>query len=90
MYIRARYILCPLIIFLLLSCQREEKQFTQLSHKRTGIDFRNPIKEFPDFNTLQYNYLFNGAGVAVGDINNDKLVDLFFSGNMVATPSPSR
>ena len=85
MSIHFRYILYLLTIFLLLSCQREEKQFTLLSHKRTGIDFRNPIKEFPDFNTLEYNYLFNGAGVAVGDINNDKLVDIFFSGNMVGS-----
>jgi len=83
MSIHARYILCLLITFLLISCQREEKQFTLLSHKRTGIDFRNPIKEFPDFNSMGYNYMFNGAGVAAGDINNDNLVDLFFTGNFV-------
>ena len=83
MSIHSRYILCLLIALLLLSCQREEKQFTMLSHKRTGITFRNPIKEFPDFNSLDYNYMFNGAGVAAGDINNDNLVDLFFSGNFV-------
>ena len=83
MSIHARYILCLLTIFLLLSCQREEKQFTMLSHKRTGITFRNPIKEFPDFNSMGYNYMFNGAGVAAGDINNDNLVDLFFTGNFV-------
>ena len=83
MSIHLRYILYLLTIFLLLSCQREEKQFTLLSHKRTGIEFRNPIKEFPDFNALDYNYMFNGAGVAAGDINNDNLVDLFFTGNFV-------
>ncbi|MEN8203109.1 MAG: VCBS repeat-containing protein [Bacteroidota bacterium] len=83
MYSCARYILSLLIIILLLSCRRDEKQFTLLSHKRTGIEFRNPIKEFPDFNSLDYNYMFNGAGVAAGDINNDKLVDLFFTGNFV-------
>ena len=83
MSVHARYILSLLIFFLLISCQREEKQFTLLSHKRTGIDFRNPIKEFPDFNSMGYNYMFNGAGVAAGDINNDNLVDLFFTGNFV-------
>jgi len=83
MSISARYILFLLIIFLFLSCQRKETQFSLLSHKRTGIEFRNPIKEFPDFNTLGYNYMFNGAGVAAGDINNDNLVDLFFTGNFV-------
>ena len=83
MFRPARYILCLLIPLLLFSCQREMKQFTLLSHKRTGIEFRNPIEEFPELNTLDYNYMFNGAGVAAGDINNDNLVDLFFSGNFV-------
>lgn len=83
MSVSTKHIFYPLILLLFLSCQREEKQFTLLSHKRTGISFRNPIKEFPDFNTLEYNYMFNGAGVAAGDINNDNLVDLFFTGNFV-------
>jgi len=83
MPVHTRYVLCLLIISLLLSCQRDEKQFTSLSHKRTGISFRNPIKEFPDFNSMAYNYMYNGSGVAAGDINNDKLVDLFFTGNFV-------
>jgi hypothetical protein len=68
---------------LIWSCQREKTQFSLLSHKRTGITFRNTIKEFPDFNTLGYNYMFNGGGVAAGDINKDGLVDLFFTGNLV-------
>ena len=83
MPVHTRYILCLLIIPLFSSCQHDEKQFTLLSHKRTGIAFRNPIKEFPDFNSMAYNYMYNGSGVAAGDINNDGLVDLFFTGNFV-------
>lgn len=83
MQIRFRYILFLLIIIPLFSCQRDQTQFTLLSHKRTRITFRNPIKEFRDFNSLNYNYMFNGGGVAAGDINNDQLVDLFFTGNLV-------
>ena len=50
----------------------------------TGIDFENKLKENnPDFNILTYPYFYNGAGVAVGDINNDGLPDLCFTGNMV-------
>jgi len=84
MRILSKNILIPLLFLLIASCEkREEKQFTLLSYKQTGITFRNLVKDFPDFNSLGYNYLFNGAGVAAGDINNDGLPDLFFSGNFV-------
>ncbi len=83
MHISPGHILCSLIVILTVSCEPEQKQFTLLSHKRTGIDFRNPVKDFPDFNSLGYNYMFNGAGVAVGDVNNDNLPDLFFTGNFL-------
>jgi hypothetical protein len=59
----------------------KNKLFDSLSHKRTGIDFRNWIMETETFNVLEYGYLYNGAGVALGDINNDGLADIFFSGN---------
>ncbi len=82
MYRPVRYTLFLLISFLLLSCQHDDQLFTLLSHKRTGIAFRNTLKEFPGFNSLDYGYMFNGAGVSAGDIDNDGLVDLFFTGNL--------
>jgi hypothetical protein len=60
------------------------KLFIELSKKETGINFRNLIKEDnPDFNIALYPYFYNGSGVAIGDINNDGLPDICFTGNMV-------
>lgn len=47
----------------------------------TGVDFQNQIVEDTTFNFLNYLYYYNGGGVAVGDINNDGLDDLFFTSN---------
>ncbi|WP_299557360.1 FG-GAP-like repeat-containing protein [Seonamhaeicola sp.] len=54
------------------------KRFTILAPGKTGISFVNPIKESIQMNGLTYEYLYNGGGVAVGDVNNDGLVDIFF------------
>ncbi|HVM89360.1 MAG TPA: VCBS repeat-containing protein [Puia sp.] len=58
--------------------------FNEVPATQSGIFFRNDIKEDPDYNILTYEYLYNGGGVAAGDINNDGLPDLIFTGNMVS------
>ncbi|PKA97412.1 VCBS repeat protein [Flavobacteriaceae bacterium MAR_2009_75] len=61
----------------------EGKLFQLLTSKKTAIKFNNKIVENDTFNMVDYFYVYNGGGVSVGDINNDRLPDLFFTGNMV-------
>lgn len=63
--------------------QAQDTLFTTVPSSQTNIDFKNEIKEDVDFNILTYEYLYNGGGVATGDVNGDGLPDLFFTGNMV-------
>jgi len=58
--------------------------FTTLSSAESGINFTNTITETEDFNLFNYEYIYNGGGVAVGDINNDGLTDIYFTGNQVS------
>ncbi|MDB9960856.1 VCBS repeat-containing protein [Oceanihabitans sp.] len=60
-----------------------EYLFLNKSIEETGIDFKNTITQDANLNILSYEYLFNGGGVSVGDINNDGLQDLLFTGNQV-------
>ncbi|WP_372975300.1 FG-GAP-like repeat-containing protein [Muriicola sp.] len=57
--------------------------FRQLDEKNTGIAFENKLTESDTLNYFTYAYIYMGGGVSAGDINNDGLVDLFFTGNMV-------
>lgn len=80
-------LLRSLIITLLffVSCRQREKPptlFTELPSSITHIDFRNDIQENEDYNILTYEYLYNGGGVAVGDVNGDGLPDIYLTGNM--------
>lgn len=79
-------ILFTLIIFFLFSCRgkKEVQQpvlFEALDSKTTGIDFTNKLTPTAEFNMFKYMYFYNGAGVGVGDFNNDGLSDIFFSSN---------
>ncbi|WP_405410798.1 VCBS repeat-containing protein [Maribacter sp. Asnod1-A12] len=61
----------------------DSKLFTLLKSEVTGIDFNNIVKDDPDKNIFAYANFYGGAGVGVGDFNNDGLQDIFFAGNMV-------
>lgn len=74
------------ILFSVIGCdsQKEPEMFTLLPSAETGVTFQNTLTESDTFNVLSFEYIYNGAGVGVGDVNNDGLTDIFFAGNMVS------
>ncbi len=79
------YVLLLTGIFTIISScgWQEPTLFRLLSPKDTGIEFANTIIENDSVNVFKFMNIYTGAGVAVGDINNDGLSDVYFSGNMV-------
>ena len=71
-----------------LSCdnltKERKRQFDLLDSDNTGIEFANTLIENDSINYFTYSYLYMGGGVSAGDINNDGLIDLFFTGNQVS------
>ncbi|NNK27708.1 MAG: VCBS repeat-containing protein, partial [Flavobacteriaceae bacterium] len=91
--IKSNYTLIVALAFLTLTCKGPERDLYPdelvgglelLPPEKTGIDFNNKITESEKVNHLYYNQIYSGAGVAVGDINNDGLPDIFFCGNQVS------
>ncbi len=56
--------------------------FTRIDKEDSGFDFTNNIENSSDFNIFQYRNFYNGGGVAIGDINNDGLSDIYMTANM--------
>src|SRR6187402_2018836 len=84
------YSISILICFIVISCSNNNETvapvqvFKKISSKQSGITFINAVDENYDRNYFdKFAYVYNGAGVAVGDINNDGLQDIYFTGNEV-------
>jgi len=93
--LQMKNIIPPLLILALLfySCKKDdhseemakgevETLFSLMSPEKTGFDFINEVVNQKDFNIFKYRNFYNGGGVAIGDINNDGLADIYMTANM--------
>ena len=78
-----RYRSLILLTLCLVSCNNIDSRFEKKLSDHTGISFNNLLSYTEDFNPYTYRNFFNGGGVALGDINNDGLIDIYFTGNIV-------
>ncbi len=76
-----KYRFCLPAVCLFLSCHRQDKLFVSLPSSQTHLNFANNLDEGPHPGILSYIYYYNGGGVAIGDINNDGLPDIYFTAN---------
>jgi enediyne biosynthesis protein E4 len=78
-------------LFYLYSCKSDKKQpytppadplFIKLDSTQTGVGFANIVEDGLEYNILTYRNFYNGGGVALGDVNNDGLPDIFLTANL--------
>jgi len=79
---KSSYYVALLLPVMLWSCHsRPPKLFESLPESKTGIHFTNVLESHKAFGILYYLYYYNGGGVAIGDVNNDGLPDIYFTAN---------
>jgi enediyne biosynthesis protein E4 len=78
--------ICLVLVLIFIGCDVKEQQrsltlFESIPPDESGIDFSNDLKFDQKFNIYTYRNFYNGGGVGMGDINNDGLIDLYFTAN---------
>lgn len=73
--------LTGLSVLLFISCRQKTPPTLFSIVDNSNINFENKLVETKDFNVFKYRNFYNGGGVAVGDLNNDGLPDIFFTAN---------
>ncbi len=82
--ITRRFLVTYSLLLFFLSCSNKGTRFELIPSSSSGVTFQNTITESDSLNILDYEYIYNGGGVAIGDFNDDGLPDIYFVGNMVS------
>ena len=75
-----------LLLMLIAGCDNSEKNtvlFQSVSPQNSGLNFTNQLSENDSINILDNEFVYNGSGVALGDLDGDGLDDIFLTGNQV-------
>ncbi len=84
MIFRFIFAFSTIILIVCISCSKQKDSlFAELDVSKTNINFQNTLFDDGPLNVANYIYFYNGGGVSIGDINNDGLQDVLFTGNMV-------
>lgn len=75
--------LFSLSVLFMQAANAQLKLFTLMPPDEMGVQFTNKVPENEKLHIMNYEYLYNGHGIGVGDFNNDGLDDIFISGNAV-------
>lgn len=73
--------LAAIVCMMAISCAQRTTLFEEVNPEKSGLQFNNLITENPELNVLNYEYIYNGGGVGIGDFNKDSLPDIYFTGN---------
>lgn len=81
------HVYAMMLLFLIFSysCSDsvEPTRFVNIGASKSGLDFNNQLSENDSINIIDNEFVYNGAGVALGDLNGDGMDDIFFAGNQV-------
>jgi enediyne biosynthesis protein E4 len=76
--------LAAIVCMMAMSCKQQTTLFEEINPEKSGLQFNNLITETEELNVLNYEYIYNGGGVGIGDFNNDSLPDIYFTGNRIS------
>ncbi len=80
----SKYVVLGAVVLSMLGCNNRPTVFKEILSTHSGVQFNNELIESDTLNILDYEYMYNGGGVGIGDFNNDDLLDIVFTGNLVS------